>query len=295
MKKSQFFIFILIFVPQLLFSQIKYEKESRIKRNDVPAKALNFIDTCFVAKNVYWVYETNLNNKHSIEAKTKHLGEKFSIEFDTLGNIQDVELDIEFVGIPEKQRLEIIKNIEKEFSKYKFKEIQIQWLGNHKAQFELIKTRKTSENYTQNYDQVTLTAPFGFEYLWDTGDTTMSITINNPVPGTVYTCLLTSITGCVSYLSATILLPVEVNTILLAESNVYPNPTNNKFFIKIPETNNSITYTYTLYGINNQVVIENKGKGNEFEINTSNIAKGNYILIIQTSTKNKYKSKIIVN
>ena len=154
MKKSQFFIFILIFVPQLLFSQIKYEKESRIKRNDVPAKALNFIDTCFVAKNVYWVYETNLNNKHSIEAKTKHLGEKFSIEFDTLGNIQDVELDIEFVGIPEKQRLEIIKNIEKEFSKYKFKEIQIQWLGNHKAQFELIKTRKTSENYTQNYEIV---------------------------------------------------------------------------------------------------------------------------------------------
>ena len=156
-------------------------------------------------------------------------------------------------------------------------------------------SNKIHVNYTQNYEQVTLTAPFGFEYLWDTGDTTMSITINNPVPGTVYTCLLTSITGCVSYLSATILLPVEVNTILLAESNVYPNPTNNKFFIKIPETNNSLSYSYTLYGVNNQVVIENKGKGNELEINTSNIAKGNYILIIQTSTRKKYKSKIIVN
>lgn len=155
MYKIIFFsIFVFFSIFQTAFSQVKYEKESRIKRNEVPVKALNFIDTCFVSKNVYWVYETNLNNNHSIEAKTKHLGEKFSIEFDTLGNIQDVELDIELIDILEKTRLEIIKNIEKEFSKFKFKEIQIQWLGNHKAQFELIKTRKTNENHTQNYEIV---------------------------------------------------------------------------------------------------------------------------------------------
>jgi hypothetical protein len=152
--RKLFLLLMLIILFQTSFSQVKYEKESRIKRNKVPANALSFIDSCFVSKNVYWIYETNLNNKHSIEAKTKHLGEKFSIEFDTLGNIQDVELNIEFVQIPEKTRNEISKNIEKEFLKFKFKEIQIQWLGNHKAQFELIKTRKTNENYTQNYEIV---------------------------------------------------------------------------------------------------------------------------------------------
>jgi gliding motility-associated-like protein len=43
----------------------------------------------------------------------------------------------------------------------------------------------------------TLTAPIGFAaYLWSTGDTTQSITIQNPVIGTQYTCTMTAVTGC---------------------------------------------------------------------------------------------------
>lgn len=150
-------------------------------------------------------------------------------------------------------------------------------------------------NYTQNFDQVTLTAPIGFKYLWNTGDTIKSITINNPISGTIYSCNLISINGYTSTLSVTILIPTETNIISLTENNIYPNPTNNKSFVKLPESNSNIKYSYTLYSMNNQIIIKDKGVGNEIEINTSNIASGNYILIIQTSTNNKYKAKITVN
>lgn len=51
-----------------------------------------------------------------------------------------------------------------------------------------------------------LTAPIGFEYLWSNGETTQSITIQNAQQGDVYTCVLTSVTGCQVTVSAIIAL-----------------------------------------------------------------------------------------
>ncbi len=51
---------------------------------------------------------------------------------------------------------------------------------------------------------VTATAPPGFSYLWSTGDTTQSITVVNPVPGTVESCTLTAVNGCQVTIEATI-------------------------------------------------------------------------------------------
>lgn len=42
----------------------------------------------------------------------------------------------------------------------------------------------------------TLTAPPGFHYLWNTGDTTDSITVPHPLTGTIYSCTLTALNGC---------------------------------------------------------------------------------------------------
>ncbi len=41
-----------------------------------------------------------------------------------------------------------------------------------------------------------LTAPIGFTYLWNTGETTQTILVNNPTTSMTYTCTLTSVTGC---------------------------------------------------------------------------------------------------
>lgn len=55
-----------------------------------------------------------------------------------------------------------------------------------------------------------LTAPVGFAaYLWNTGETTQSITVQNAVVGTQYTCTMTSVTGCTITLTA-ILTPTVI-------------------------------------------------------------------------------------
>src|SRR5690606_41633459 len=68
-----------------LFAQQKYEKESRLNRNNVPAIAFNFIDSLNLKNRVKWYLEESLENK-SVEAKFKKSGKKHSVEFDILGN-----------------------------------------------------------------------------------------------------------------------------------------------------------------------------------------------------------------
>jgi gliding motility-associated-like protein len=46
-----------------------------------------------------------------------------------------------------------------------------------------------------------LTAPIGFSYLWNTGETTQTILVNNPSAGLNYSCTLTSVTGCTVVIS----------------------------------------------------------------------------------------------
>jgi gliding motility-associated-like protein len=41
-----------------------------------------------------------------------------------------------------------------------------------------------------------LTAPIGFSYLWNTGETTQTILVTSPAAGLNYSCTLTSVTGC---------------------------------------------------------------------------------------------------
>jgi gliding motility-associated-like protein len=63
--------------------------------------------------------------------------------------------------------------------------------------------------YCLGSNVVQLDAPPGFSYLWSTGDTTPSITIHDPVNGSIFSCNLTTVTGCNLTLSAK-LLPATV-------------------------------------------------------------------------------------
>ncbi|MCG3167094.1 MAG: hypothetical protein POELPBGB_02877 [Bacteroidia bacterium] len=55
-----------------------------------------------------------------------------------------------------------------------------------------------------NSNVATLTAPSGFEYQWNTGATSQSIQVSNPINGAQYSCLLTAVTGCQVTVSADI-------------------------------------------------------------------------------------------
>jgi gliding motility-associated-like protein len=55
---------------------------------------------------------------------------------------------------------------------------------------------KINATYCANANGTILSAPIGFAYLWETGETTQTIKIDNPIDGKKYFCELTSATGC---------------------------------------------------------------------------------------------------
>lgn len=55
---------------------------------------------------------------------------------------------------------------------------------------------KINSNYCADANGTVLSAPIGFAYLWETGETTQTIKIDNPIDGKKYFCELTSATGC---------------------------------------------------------------------------------------------------
>lgn len=70
-----------------------------------------------------------------------------------------------------------------------------------------------------------LTAPIGFSYLWNTGETTQTILVNNPNAGLNYSCTLTSVTGCTVVIST--VLQLEDPT---ADFNITNTCYNNAIF-----------------------------------------------------------------
>lgn len=63
---------------------------------------------------------------------------------------------------------------------------------------------KINSTYCADANGTVLSAPIGFAYLWETGETTQTIKIDNPVDGKKYICELTSATGCKVNISSVI-------------------------------------------------------------------------------------------
>ena len=103
-----------------LLAQLKMEREYRVSGKQVPLAARQLVDSCFAGTKVKWYVEEGIGYK-SFEAKLKHDKKRFSIEFDTLGNVADVELEIKLEAVPERVRGAI--------RKHKIAKVQVQWRG----------------------------------------------------------------------------------------------------------------------------------------------------------------------
>ena len=153
MKK---FIFLSLMIFPFIWksaAQIKYEKEIKINAEDVPKKAYRFIDMCFEETKIKWFKEIRIKDI-SYEAKLTKNKKKYSIEFDSTGTLEDVEIDIKFKSLEENLRSNIEKNTSTEFSKYHVRKSQLQWSGNIVAIEELIKKGKTTRKYKTCYEVV---------------------------------------------------------------------------------------------------------------------------------------------
>ena len=113
----------LVFMTILLsskdgFGQEKLERESRINSEEVPVTSLLFVDSLNFTRKVKWYREEGLAGV-SIEAKSKKEGQKISVEFDSTGNIEDIEIQVEWKTLSDGLKDRITTQLDQECLRYK--------------------------------------------------------------------------------------------------------------------------------------------------------------------------------
>jgi hypothetical protein len=155
-RELSFYVFIFFWVPFLLSplnGQEKYEKETRINQREAPAPARRFVDSLKFHKKIKWFREESLTGE-SIEAKTKRNKQRYSIEFDTLGRLQDVEIEIGWEEIPGETREAIDKLLNQTFSKYRLVKGQKQLKGDPARLIEYLRGVNIPESPAIRYEIV---------------------------------------------------------------------------------------------------------------------------------------------
>ncbi len=163
-------LFVILFLSWgSIFGQTKYEKEYRLKTKDVPQKALDFVEQLNFNQTIKWYREEGLN-RISVEAKTKFHSKKYSIEFDSTGLIEDVEIIVNWEDLPKDARSNICQSLEEAHQKFRIVKIQIQYSGSPENIIQKVKGDTESE-ITTKYEIVVKAKTSGnfesFEYLFD--------------------------------------------------------------------------------------------------------------------------------
>ncbi|MBN2745654.1 MAG: hypothetical protein JXR34_02925, partial [Bacteroidales bacterium] len=143
-----------------LSAQTKTEKEYRIKKDKIPENAQKWMRQNFPeAKKIKWYQEVS-NGKTTFEAKLKWKKTSYSVEFDSIGTLEDVEMTIDFEEI----ELEARKSIEQYFlgnyKKHKILKVQKQFSGDL-SQFR---------QYLETPNQIGITTNYEIEFQGITSD-----------------------------------------------------------------------------------------------------------------------------
>lgn len=130
-------------------AQEKVEKEESIQKSEVNSRALNFVEAANFSKKVRWYKEYGIS-KESLEAKVKFKRHWYSIEFDSDGNLEDIEQVVKFRKLPKEVRAAMSDNLSDRFNKFRVLRTQLQWLENPKTLltfFNNQNARPTVEGY----------------------------------------------------------------------------------------------------------------------------------------------------
>lgn len=114
-----------------LGAQTKYEREFRISETLVPSQAKTFVNELSQGVKVKWYIEQNLG-KRSIEAKFKLNKKRYSVEFDTDGVIEDVEIEKAFHTLEKPLQQTLHAFFKTRYKRHRIRKIQIQYSGSPK-------------------------------------------------------------------------------------------------------------------------------------------------------------------
>jgi len=137
-------LFILIMTPSL-FSQKKQEREFRILASQFPVEAHKLIESELEDVKRLRFYKEIDGEKESYEAKFKKDRLWYSIEFNKIGVLEDVEITIKAIDVPEDTFDKITSYLNKSFTKYRIKKIQQQYVSKSPTT-----TKTTIKNAFQN-------------------------------------------------------------------------------------------------------------------------------------------------
>ncbi|ADV48374.1 hypothetical protein Celal_1049 [Cellulophaga algicola DSM 14237] len=126
-----------------LLAQVKHEREFRIKKKDFPTAAHTLIKSNVSNAKKLKFYKEIDSLKISYEAKFKKDKLWYSIEFNEEGTLEDIEITIKTVDIPNETHEEILKYLSNNFSSFKIKKIQQQYVAEDPME-------KTFKNAFQN-------------------------------------------------------------------------------------------------------------------------------------------------
>ncbi len=159
---KQYVVLVLaIMISTSALGQEKLEREFRIKEKDVPQKALDFINALSFSKKIKWYKEIGLTST-TVEAKTKSNRKKYSIEFDSLGQIEDIEINIKWKELPTDTQNKITAYLSTAHQKHKIRKIQIQYTGDEALLIDAVK-KTPSDAVVINYE-IVLKAKTNNEY-----------------------------------------------------------------------------------------------------------------------------------
>lgn len=143
-----------ILVPgPVVVGQVKYEKESRIKAEAIPVQAREWVRKLLPAARIKWFREESIEGQ-SIEAKSKWNNEKYSIEFDTNGILEDVEVEVTLQSLPLHVKDGIMGRLGADFFKHRVVKVQKQLSGSSSEVLDYFLKRQEGASLRHQYELV---------------------------------------------------------------------------------------------------------------------------------------------
>lgn len=125
--KKFYLLLFLLFCGYFASAQNKYEREYRIKKSQFPEKALVLIEKKLKDARRIRFYKEIDSIKTSYEVKFKKDRLKYSVEFNEEGILEDVEIGIKSVDIPNDVFSRITQYLNSNFRKHRIRKLQQQY------------------------------------------------------------------------------------------------------------------------------------------------------------------------
>lgn len=152
-KASISLAILLVVGVNVLQAQQKYEKEYRLATEQVPASALAMIAAIDFDAKIRWYKEEGLEST-SIEAKTKHKAERYSIEFDEQGRFQDLEIKRHWKTVPAAIWQQIDQILQQHLDHYKIDKLQYQYTADPALVIAFVNEHKNIDVLKLQYELV---------------------------------------------------------------------------------------------------------------------------------------------